>query len=113
MRHELHHSALKNKRSVGAWITARFRRLMTPIVPFLAVWSGISIGAGLLGVDHSLIRAGSFAVVTPLWFLAVYLVVILAVAAQGAVAAPRACVHKLQPAVVAGGHYSGIEVDQV
>ncbi|MGB5168471.1 MAG: acyltransferase family protein [Acidimicrobiia bacterium] len=76
-----YHSALKNGRSIGSWITARFRRLMTPIVPFLAVWSVISIGAGLLGVDHSLIRAGSFAVVTPLWFLAVYLVVILAVPA--------------------------------
>jgi hypothetical protein len=76
-----YHSAKRTRRSIGEWITARFRRLMTPIVPFLAVWSVISIGAGLLGVDHSLIRAGSFAVVTPLWFLAVYLVVILAVPA--------------------------------
>jgi len=76
-----YHSALKNQRSIGSWITARFRRLMTPIVPFLAVWSVISVGAGLLGVDHALIRAGSFAVVTPLWFLAVYLLVILAVPA--------------------------------
>jgi putative Mn2+ efflux pump MntP len=76
-----YHSALRRQRSIGAWITARFRRLMTPIVPFLVVWSLISIGAGLLGVDHALIRAGSFAVVTPLWFLAVYLLVILAVPA--------------------------------
>jgi hypothetical protein len=52
---------------------------MTPIVPFLATWTLISVLAGLLGVDHDLIRAGSFAVVTPLWFLAVYLIVILAV----------------------------------
>ena len=76
-----YHSAIRHQRSVGSWITARFRRLMTPIVPFLAVWSVIAIGGGLLGVDHSLIRAGSFAVVTPLWFLAVYLLVILAVPA--------------------------------
>jgi hypothetical protein len=76
-----YHSAVRRRRSIGSWITARFRRLMTPVVPFLAVWSAISIGAGLLGVDHSLIRAGSFAVVTPLWFLAVYLLVILAVPA--------------------------------
>jgi putative Mn2+ efflux pump MntP len=65
--------------SIGDWVTARFRRLMTPIVPFLVVWTTISVVAGVLGVDHSLIRAGSFAVVTPLWFLAVYLLVILAV----------------------------------
>ena len=52
---------------------------MTPIVPFLAAWTLISVVAGLFGVDHGLIRAGSFAVVTPLWFIAVYLVVILAV----------------------------------
>lgn len=73
------HASQRRGDSTGTWITARFRRLMTPIVPFLAVWTAISVIAGLLGVDHSLIRAGSFAVVTPLWFLAVYLLVILAV----------------------------------
>ncbi len=73
------HASQRRGDSTGIWITARFRRLMTPIVPFLAVWTVISVIAGLLGVDHSLIRAGSFAVVTPLWFLAVYLLVILAV----------------------------------
>jgi putative Mn2+ efflux pump MntP len=73
------HASKRRGDSTGTWITARFRRLMTPIVPFLAVWTAISVIAGLLGVDHSLIRAGSFAVVTPLWFLAVYLLVILAV----------------------------------
>jgi hypothetical protein len=73
------HASQRRGDSTGTWITARFRRLMTPIVPFLAVWTVISVVAGLLGVDHSLIRAGSFAVVTPLWFLAVYLLVILAV----------------------------------
>ncbi len=73
------HASQRRGDSTGTWITARFRRLMTPIVPFLAVWTVISVIAGLLGVDHSLIRAGSFAVVTPLWFLAVYLLVILAV----------------------------------
>ena len=74
-----YHSSQRRGDSTGTWITARFRRLMTPIVPFLAVWTAISVIAGLLGVDRSLIRAGSFAVVTPLWFLAVYLLVILAV----------------------------------
>ncbi|MCJ7780906.1 MAG: acyltransferase [Acidimicrobiia bacterium] len=73
------HASQRRGDSTGTWITARFRRLMTPIVPFLAVWTAISVIAGLLGVDHALIRAGSFAVVTPLWFLAVYLLVILAV----------------------------------
>lgn len=73
------HASQRRGDSMGTWVTARFRRLMTPIVPFLAVWTVISVVAGLLGVDHSLIRAGSFAVVTPLWFLAVYLLVILSV----------------------------------
>ncbi|MEA3510806.1 MAG: acyltransferase [Actinomycetota bacterium] len=73
------HASQRRGDSIGTWVTARFRRLMTPIVPFLAVWTAISVIADLLGVDHSLIRAGSFAVVTPLWFLAVYLLVILAV----------------------------------
>ena len=72
-------SATSRGDPTSKWITARFRRLMTPIVPFLAAWTLISVVAGLFGVDHGLIRAGSFAVVTPLWFIAVYLVVILAV----------------------------------
>ena len=73
------HASQRRGDSMGTWVTARFRQLMTPIVPFLAVWTSISVIAGLLGVDHALIRAGSFAVVTPLWFLAVYLLVILSV----------------------------------
>jgi len=72
-------SAKRRGEPTSEWVTTRFRRLMTPIVPFLAVWTVISVVAGLLGVNHDLIRAGSFAVVTPLWFLAVYLIVILAV----------------------------------
>jgi hypothetical protein len=75
-------SAMRRRESTSAWITARFRRLMTPIVPFLVTWTAISVVAGLLGVNHDLIRAGSFAVVTPLWFLAVYLIVIVVVPAS-------------------------------
>lgn len=65
--------------SLAAWITQRYRRLMTPIAAFIAVWVLVVIAAGLLGVSQDLIRSGSLAVVVPLWFLAVYLLVIPAV----------------------------------
>lgn len=72
-------SALARGDSLSSWITRRYRRLMTPIAAFLTVWVLVVIAAGLLGVSASLIRSGSLAVVVPLWFLAVYLLVIPAV----------------------------------
>ena len=61
------------------WIVVRFRRLLTPVVPFLLTWLALVLVTRAVGVDPGLIRSGSLAAVTPLWFLAVYLLVIAAV----------------------------------
>ena len=55
------------------WITARVRRLFTPVVPLLVVWVGLVIGLRQF-VPTDIVRAGTMSATVPLWFLAVYLV---------------------------------------
>ncbi|HEY7565124.1 MAG TPA: acyltransferase [Acidimicrobiia bacterium] len=59
-----------------AWLRARLRRLVLPVLPLLAVWAG---GGWLLlraGVDAGLLGLGSQAALVPVWFLAAYLTVV-------------------------------------
>jgi fucose 4-O-acetylase-like acetyltransferase len=54
------------------WITARVRRLYTPVVPLLIVWTLLIVVARPF-VPGDIIRAGSMAATVPLWFIAVYI----------------------------------------
>ncbi len=57
------------------WLAARYVRLVTPIVPFLIVWSVlVPIFGGF--VDLELLKLGSQVAAVPLWFLAVYLLAV-------------------------------------
>lgn len=54
------------------WITARARRLFTPVVPLLVVWTAlIVVMRAFVPVD--VVHAGAMAATVPLWFMAVYL----------------------------------------
>lgn len=54
------------------WITARVRRLFTPVVPLLLTWVALIITLRqFVAVD--VVRAGAMSATLPLWFLAVYL----------------------------------------
>ncbi|MFZ0626535.1 MAG: acyltransferase [Acidimicrobiia bacterium] len=60
----------------AAWLRARLRRLVLPVLPLLGVWA---VGSYVLlrsGLDSSLIRLASQAALVPLWFLATYLLVV-------------------------------------
>jgi hypothetical protein len=60
----------------AAWLRARLRRLVLPVLPLLAVWTA---GAFILlhsGFDPTLIRVSSQAALVPVWFLATYIVVV-------------------------------------
>jgi len=60
----------------GAWLRARLRRLLLPVLPLLAVWT---VGAYVLlqsGLDPELIRIGSQGAFIPVWFLATYVMVV-------------------------------------
>lgn len=54
------------------WITARARRLFTPVVPLLVVWVLLVVVLRPF-VPSEVVYAGAMSATVPLWFLAVYL----------------------------------------
>ena len=63
----------------GAWIAGRARRLIGPIVPLILTWAAMALVFRLFGVSYEIIRSGSILALVPMWFLAVYLLVVLLV----------------------------------
>lgn len=68
-------AAQRNGTRRRTWLAARYVRLITPIVPFLIVWSLL---VPILGnfVNLELLKLGSQVAAVPLWFLAVYLLAV-------------------------------------
>jgi fucose 4-O-acetylase-like acetyltransferase len=69
-------SAYRKGEPYGAWLRARLRRLVLPVLPLLAIWTA---GAFILlqsGFDRTLIRVSSQAALVPVWFLAAYVIVV-------------------------------------
>lgn len=54
------------------WITARARRLFTPVVPLLVIWVALILVMRTF-VAPEVVYAGAMSATVPLWFLAVYL----------------------------------------
>jgi Acyltransferase family len=55
-----------------SWITTRVRRLFTPVVPLLIVWTLLIVVMRTF-VPGDIVRAGSMSATVPLWFIAVYI----------------------------------------
>jgi len=72
-------SALAKGRTYGEWLTGRLERLLGPVLPLVAVWAVLGAAASLLGVRPAIVRVGSQLALVPIWFLAVYTVVVLLV----------------------------------
>ena len=62
----------------GTWLTARMRRLLVPTAALVSVWAVLGITLTLFNVDPEILRLGSQAAVIPVWFLAVYVVIVAA-----------------------------------
>ncbi|MFQ5747751.1 MAG: acyltransferase family protein [Gemmatimonadota bacterium] len=62
----------------GLWTATRLKRLVSPVVPLLIVWSAMAMIAHRLGVHPQMIKVGSQAALIPTWFLAVYVMVVVA-----------------------------------
>ncbi|HJQ45888.1 MAG TPA: acyltransferase [Amycolatopsis sp.] len=70
--------SLRRAQSTRDWLSSRITRLLMPVLPLAAVWLGVPVLLRDLGVpDQPLQVAGAIAGQL-LWFLAVYLVTILA-----------------------------------
>jgi len=72
-------AAVRNGAGYAAWLHARLRRLVAPVIPLLTAWIAIGVAAGIAGMDHELIGNASRLALVPTWFLAVYMLVILMV----------------------------------
>jgi fucose 4-O-acetylase-like acetyltransferase len=58
------------------WLRTRLVRLVKPTAALLAVWTGLGVALRLSGVDPAFVQRVGWLVVVPLWFLAVYVVVV-------------------------------------
>ncbi|MFQ5680105.1 MAG: acyltransferase [Gemmatimonadota bacterium] len=74
-------AAVRDGRAYAGWLGARLQRLIGPVLPLLVVWALLGLVAGGLGVDPVIVRAGSVMALIPLWFLAVYIMVVVLVPA--------------------------------
>jgi fucose 4-O-acetylase-like acetyltransferase len=62
----------------GGWLHNRLLRLVMPTVPLVGVWSVLGLIAPQFGLDPRLARLGSQVALVPLWFLAVYVLMVAA-----------------------------------
>src|SRR5262249_49738009 len=74
-------AARRDGRSYAAWLEGRLRRLVWPLLPLLVAWVMIVAVEYARGVRPELIRYGSRVAFIPIWFLAVYIVIVLLVPA--------------------------------
>ncbi len=72
-------SARKDAEKRRTWASGRLARLLKPTVPVVIIWAIAAFIAARLGVATDLIIATSQAALVPIWFLAVYIVITMAV----------------------------------
>jgi fucose 4-O-acetylase-like acetyltransferase len=70
-------AARRSGRDYGVWVGARLRRLIAPIVPLLLFWGVLGFVAHRAGVTPPIIKIGSQAALVPIWFLAIYVLVVV------------------------------------
>jgi hypothetical protein len=73
-------AAQRDGLSYGTWLGGRLSRLIRPVLAFALVWSLAAAVLRVLGADPAALRAGAIA--QPVWFLAVYVVVVAAAPAM-------------------------------
>lgn len=72
-------SAQRKGTTYATWLRDRLRRLILPVLPVLAVWTGIAAVALRTELERSLLTVGSQAALVPVWFLATYVLIVAAV----------------------------------
>ena len=70
-------SAQRRQNGYASWLAARLRRLVSPVLPVLAIWTLIGLAALQLDADPALLKVASQFALLPAWFLVVYILVIL------------------------------------
>lgn len=74
-------AAKRDGREYGDWLYGRLQRLIGPVVPLLVVWVVLGAVGHRLGVRPEMVKVGSQMALIPIWFLAVYVMVVVLVPA--------------------------------
>jgi hypothetical protein len=61
------------------WLESRLRRLLGPVMPLIVLWAGLGALGFWLGIPEGMIRIGSQVALVPVWFLAIYLLIVMLV----------------------------------
>jgi hypothetical protein len=61
------------------WLESRMRRLLGPVIPLIVLWALLGIVGHAIGVSAGMIRVGSQVALVPIWFLAIYLLIVMLV----------------------------------
>lgn len=72
-------SAQRKQQPYGQWLEARLRRLLGPAVPLVIIWTLLGVIGFHTGVHPRMIQIGSQVSLVPVWFLAIYFIIVLLV----------------------------------
>ncbi len=99
--------AIEHEHALGggypAYLRRRLARLMRPTLVFVGVWLVVVAVLDATSLDPDLVRLAGSLAAQPLWFLAVYLMVV-------ALAPPMAALHRRRPAVALVGLTAAVVV---
>ncbi len=70
-------SADRKGQGYADWLAVRLRRLLTPLLMLLVVWAVIAMTMHALQIKPALIQLTSQAALIPIWFLAIYIMVVI------------------------------------
>lgn len=72
-------SAMRKDQSYSAWLQTRLQRLVGPVLPLIVLWAVLASGAQQMGVHPTMVKVASQMALIPVWFLAVYIMVVVLV----------------------------------
>jgi fucose 4-O-acetylase-like acetyltransferase len=72
-------SAQRKGQSYSEWLQVRLQRLIGPVLPLILMWIILGAGAHLAGLSAQMVKVASQMALIPIWFLAVYVIVVVLV----------------------------------
>jgi surface polysaccharide O-acyltransferase-like enzyme len=70
-------AAQRDGKSFSTWLDSRLRRLILPGLPLIGAWVVLAFIASTLGVGPEFVQQGSKIALIPMWFLAIYTLIVL------------------------------------
>ncbi len=70
-------SARRKNVDYAGWLAARLNRLVTPVLVLILAWAALALIMKFLGVRAEVIQFASQASLIPIWFLAIYIMVVI------------------------------------